>query len=111
MKSAPETLAKIKDLNLKVEQNNPQQAFITAPDDVRGELPEDAMQSEPIKMHRIHMRGERVSTYQPEYSYRQLPAMACMPNAGDDTWDFLIKPRRTLNQVNARRSHALLAGQ
>jgi hypothetical protein len=62
VKSAPETLAKFKDLNLKVEQNNPQQAFITAPDDVREELPEDAMQSEPIKMHHIHMCGERVSS-------------------------------------------------
>jgi catechol 2,3-dioxygenase-like lactoylglutathione lyase family enzyme len=55
VKSVPETLAKLKPMGLKVEQNNPQQAFVTAPDDVRVELLEDHSISSPIEMHHIHM--------------------------------------------------------
>jgi catechol 2,3-dioxygenase-like lactoylglutathione lyase family enzyme len=55
VKSVPDTLAKIKSLNLKVEQNNPQQAFVTGPEDVRVELLEDATIKSPIEMHHVHM--------------------------------------------------------
>jgi len=53
--SVPDTLAKIKPMGLKVEQNNPQQAFVTTPDDIRVELLEDKTQSMPIQMHHVHM--------------------------------------------------------
>ena len=55
VKSVADTLAKIKSLNLKVEQNNPQQAFVTAPEDIRVELLEDATIASPIEMHHVHM--------------------------------------------------------
>jgi catechol 2,3-dioxygenase-like lactoylglutathione lyase family enzyme len=55
VKSVAETLEKIKPLGLKVEQNNPQQAFVTAPEDVRVELLEDKTISSPIEMHHVHM--------------------------------------------------------
>jgi len=55
VKSVAETLEKIKPLGLKVEQNNPQQAFVTAPEDVRVELLEDKSISSPIEMHHVHM--------------------------------------------------------
>jgi catechol 2,3-dioxygenase-like lactoylglutathione lyase family enzyme len=55
VKSVPDTLAKIKSLGYKTEQNNPQQAFVTTSNDVRVELLEDANQSMPIQMHHIHM--------------------------------------------------------
>jgi catechol 2,3-dioxygenase-like lactoylglutathione lyase family enzyme len=55
VKSVPDVLAKLKPMGLKVEQNNPQQAFVTAPDDVRVELLEDHSISSPIEMHHIHM--------------------------------------------------------
>jgi catechol 2,3-dioxygenase-like lactoylglutathione lyase family enzyme len=55
VQSVAATLEKIKPLGLKVEQNNPQQAFVTAPEDVRVELLEDKTISSPIEMHHIHM--------------------------------------------------------
>ncbi len=55
VKNVADTLARIKSLGFKVEQNNPQQAFVTSPDDVRVELLEDATQSMPIQMHHVHM--------------------------------------------------------
>jgi catechol 2,3-dioxygenase-like lactoylglutathione lyase family enzyme len=55
VKSVADTLEKIKPLGLKVEQNNPQQAFVTAPEDVRVELLEDKTISSPIEMHHVHM--------------------------------------------------------
>ena len=55
VKSVADTLEKIKPLGLKVEQTNPQQAFVTAPEDVRVELLEDKTISSPIEMHHVHM--------------------------------------------------------
>ena len=55
VKSVAAALEGIKPLGLKVEQANPQQAFVTAPEDVRVELLEDATQTMPIQMHHIHM--------------------------------------------------------
>lgn len=56
MKSVPETVAKMKAAGYKVEQtNNPGQAFVTAPDDIRVELYEDAAMAGPVRMHHIHM--------------------------------------------------------
>jgi catechol-2,3-dioxygenase len=55
VQSVPDTLEKIKPLGLKVEQNNPQQAFVTGPEDVRIELLEDKKISSPIEMHHVHM--------------------------------------------------------
>lgn len=55
VKNLPATLETLKPLGLKVEQRNPQQAFVTGPDDVRVELLEDAKLSMPIEMHHIHM--------------------------------------------------------
>jgi catechol 2,3-dioxygenase-like lactoylglutathione lyase family enzyme len=55
VKSVAETLAKIRPLGLKIEQNNPQQAFVTTSDDVRIELLEDANMPMPIRMHHVHM--------------------------------------------------------
>ena len=55
VQSVAATLEKIKPLGLKVEQNNPQQAFITGPEDVRVELLEDKTISSPIEMHHVHL--------------------------------------------------------
>jgi catechol 2,3-dioxygenase-like lactoylglutathione lyase family enzyme len=55
VKSVADTLARIAPLGLKVEQNNPQQAFITGPDDVRVELLQDDALPVPIRMHHIHL--------------------------------------------------------
>jgi len=55
VKSVAETLARIAPLGLTVQQNNPQQAFITGPDDVRVELLQDDTQAPAIQMHHIHM--------------------------------------------------------
>ena len=55
VKNMAETLDRIKPLNLKVTQNNPQQAFITAPEDVRIELHEVAAQSAPTVMDHVHL--------------------------------------------------------
>ncbi len=55
VQSVAATLEKLKSLGLKVERNNPQQAFITAPEDVKVELLEDKTISSPIEMHHLHM--------------------------------------------------------
>jgi len=55
VQSVADTVEKIKPLGLKVEQNNPQQAFVTGPEDVRVELLEDKTISSPIEMHHVHM--------------------------------------------------------
>jgi catechol 2,3-dioxygenase-like lactoylglutathione lyase family enzyme len=55
VKSVADTLARIAPLGLKVEQNNPRQAFITGPDDVRVELLQDDALPTPIRMHHIHL--------------------------------------------------------
>ena len=55
VQSVADTVEKIKPLGLKVEQNNPQQAFVTAPEDVRVELLEDKTIATPIEMHHVHM--------------------------------------------------------
>lgn len=53
--SVAAALARIAPLGLKVEQNNPQQAFITGPDDVRVELLQDDALPLPIRMHHVHL--------------------------------------------------------
>jgi catechol 2,3-dioxygenase-like lactoylglutathione lyase family enzyme len=50
-----ETLEKIKPLGVKVEQNSPRQAFVTAPEDVRVELLEDPTISSPVEMDHVHI--------------------------------------------------------
>ena len=55
VKSVADTLARIAPLGLKVEQNNPRQAFITGPDDVRVELLQDDALPVPIRMHHVHL--------------------------------------------------------
>jgi catechol 2,3-dioxygenase-like lactoylglutathione lyase family enzyme len=55
VRSVAETVARIAPLGLKVDQNNPQQAFVTAPDDVRVELLQDETLPVPIRMHHIHL--------------------------------------------------------
>lgn len=56
MKSVPDTVAKMKAAGYKTEQtNNPAQAFVTAPEDIRVELYEDAAMAGPVRMHHIHL--------------------------------------------------------
>jgi len=57
MKSVPDTVATMKAAGYKVEQmpNNPGQAFVTAPEDIRVELYEDAAMAGPVRMHHIHL--------------------------------------------------------
>ena len=55
VKSMPETLAKIKSLNLNMTQLNPQQAMIAAPGDVLVELIQDSALTVPIQMHHVHL--------------------------------------------------------
>ena len=55
VKNVADALSRIAPLGLKVEQNNPQQAFITGPDDVRVELLQDDALPVPIRMHHIHL--------------------------------------------------------
>jgi catechol 2,3-dioxygenase-like lactoylglutathione lyase family enzyme len=59
VKSVADTLAKIKPLidqsGYKVEQNNPQQAFVTEADGVRVELLEDPKIAGLIEMHHVHL--------------------------------------------------------
>jgi catechol 2,3-dioxygenase-like lactoylglutathione lyase family enzyme len=54
VQSVPDTLAKISSYGFKVEQNNPQQAFVTAMGDMRIELLEDKTIKTPIEMHHVH---------------------------------------------------------
>jgi catechol 2,3-dioxygenase-like lactoylglutathione lyase family enzyme len=55
VQSVAATVEKIKPLGLKIEQANPQQAFITGPEGVRVELLEDKTIATPIEMHHVHM--------------------------------------------------------
>jgi catechol 2,3-dioxygenase-like lactoylglutathione lyase family enzyme len=56
MKSVPDTVAKMKAAGYKVEQtNNPGQAFVTGPQDIRVELYEDAQMAGPVRMHHVHL--------------------------------------------------------
>jgi len=55
VRNMDETLARIKPLNLKVTQNNPQQAFILGPEDVRIELHEFKNISAPVIMEHVHL--------------------------------------------------------
>src|ERR1700685_1205173 len=56
MKSVPDTVAKMKAAGYKVEQtNNPGQAFVTGPQDIRVELYEDATMAGPVRMHHVHL--------------------------------------------------------
>lgn len=55
VKSVPETLTKIAPFGLKVDQNNPQQAFILGPDDVRVELLQDDALPMPVRLHHVHL--------------------------------------------------------
>jgi len=50
-----ETLGRIKPLNLKVTQNNPQQAFVLGPEDVRIELHEFKNIPAPTVMEHVHL--------------------------------------------------------
>src|SRR5262245_20380967 len=50
-----ETLGRLKPLNLKVTQNNPQQAFVLGPEDVRVELHEVKNISAPTVMDHVHL--------------------------------------------------------
>ena len=50
-----ETLERIKPLNLKVTQNNPQQAFVLGPEDVRIELHEFKNIAAPVVMEHVHL--------------------------------------------------------
>jgi len=55
VRNVAQTLATIAPLGLEVTQNNPQQAFITGPDDVRVELLQDDALPVPIRMHHVHL--------------------------------------------------------
>jgi catechol 2,3-dioxygenase-like lactoylglutathione lyase family enzyme len=55
VQSVADTLVPIRNAGFKIEQNNPQQAFVTGPDDVRVELLEDKTIPGPIAMHHVHM--------------------------------------------------------
>jgi len=69
VKNMEESLAKWKAAGVKVEQgNNPKQAFLTGPDDLRIEIFEDASISTPIKMHHIHFFGSATGDMQAWYA-------------------------------------------
>jgi catechol 2,3-dioxygenase-like lactoylglutathione lyase family enzyme len=56
VKDIDESVAKWKAAGLQVEKgNNPQQVFLTAPDDIRIEILEDRSIAAPIAMHHIHL--------------------------------------------------------
>jgi catechol 2,3-dioxygenase-like lactoylglutathione lyase family enzyme len=56
VKNIDESVAKWKAAGLQVEKgNNPQQVFLTAPDDIRIEILEDRSIATPIAMHHIHL--------------------------------------------------------
>lgn len=67
VKSVSAALAPIASLGLQVEQNNPQQAFITGPDDVRVELLQDDALPVPIRMHHVHLEVPAPSEAQAWY--------------------------------------------
>jgi catechol 2,3-dioxygenase-like lactoylglutathione lyase family enzyme len=55
VRNMAETLEKIKAVAVKVEQNSPRQAFVTAPEDVRVELIEDKTIASPVEMDHVHI--------------------------------------------------------
>jgi catechol 2,3-dioxygenase-like lactoylglutathione lyase family enzyme len=55
VQSVANTLPPFRAAGFKIEQNNPQQAYVTGPDDVRIELLEDKTITTPIAMHHIHL--------------------------------------------------------
>ena len=56
VKNIDESLAKWRAAGLKIETgNNPKQAFLAAPDDIRVEIIEDASIPTPVAMHHIHL--------------------------------------------------------
>jgi catechol 2,3-dioxygenase-like lactoylglutathione lyase family enzyme len=56
VKNIDESVSKWKAAGLQVEKgNNPQQVFLTAPDDIRIEILEDRSIATPIAMHHIHL--------------------------------------------------------
>ncbi len=56
VKNFDESVARWKTAGLKIENgNNPKQAFLTAPDDIRVEILEDPSITAPIAMHHIHL--------------------------------------------------------
>jgi catechol 2,3-dioxygenase-like lactoylglutathione lyase family enzyme len=56
VKNIDESLAKWRAAGLKIETgNNPKQAFLAAPDDIRVEIIEDASIPAPVAMHHIHL--------------------------------------------------------
>jgi len=56
VKNFDESIARWKAAGLKIENgNNPKQAFLTAPDDIRVEILEDPSIPGPIAMHHIHL--------------------------------------------------------
>ena len=68
VKDMKASLAKWKAEGVKVEQaNNPQQAFVTGPDDLRIEIYEDTAITTPIKMHHIHLNGAATPEMQAWY--------------------------------------------
>ena len=56
VKSVPDTVAKMKGLGYHVDQtSNLAQAYVTAPEDIRVELYEDAAMAGPVRMHHVHL--------------------------------------------------------
>jgi catechol 2,3-dioxygenase-like lactoylglutathione lyase family enzyme len=69
VKDIKSSLAKWKAEGIKIEQaNNPQQAFLTGPDDLRIEIFEDPSITTPIKMHHIHLSGPATQDMQAWYA-------------------------------------------
>jgi len=69
VKNMQESLVKWKAAGVKIEQgNNPKQAFLTGPDDLRIEIFEDSSIAAPIKMHHIHFNGAATGDMQAWYA-------------------------------------------
>jgi catechol-2,3-dioxygenase len=69
VKSMPESLPKWKAAGVKVEQrDNPKQAFLTGPDDLRIEIFENSSIATPIQMHHIHFNGSATGEMQAWYA-------------------------------------------
>ena len=69
VKDMQESLGRWKAAGVKIEQgNNPKQAFLTGPDDLRIEIFEDSSISTPIKMHHIHFNGAATAEMQAWYA-------------------------------------------
>ena len=69
VKNMQDSLARWKAAGVKIEQgNNPKQAFLTGPDDLRIEIFEDSSITTPIKMHHIHFNGAATGDMQAWYA-------------------------------------------